>query len=149
MITDKNTLGFCVLCLLLLLLLSCFSCVRLCATPESIAYQAPPSLGFSRQEHWRSLVSPILLFTSISLLWSLRKAFLSLLAILWNFAFKWVYLSFSPLLFASLIFTAICRAYQVFWGLICIQFRETPLWKCNKTMGIKLDTELVPHCECT
>ena len=58
----------------------------------------------------RSLVFPILLFSSISLHWSLRKAFLSLLAILWNSAFKWVYLSFSPLLFASLLFTAICKA---------------------------------------
>ena len=46
----------------------------------------------------RSLVFPILLFSSISLHWMLRKAFLSLLAILWNSAFKWVYLSFSPLL---------------------------------------------------
>ena len=36
--------------------------------------------------------------------------FLSLLAILWNSAFKWEYLSFSPLLFASLLFTAICKA---------------------------------------
>ena len=34
---------------LLLLLLSHFSCVRLCATPEMAAHQAPPSLGFSRQ----------------------------------------------------------------------------------------------------
>ena len=41
---------------------------------------------------------------------SLKKAFLSLLAILWNSAFKWVYLSFSLLLFASLLFTAICKA---------------------------------------
>ena len=41
------------------------------------------------------------------LLW---KAFLSLLAIFWNSAFKWVYLSFSPLPFASLLFSAICRA---------------------------------------
>ena len=32
----------------------------------------------------RSLVFPILLFSSISLHWSLRKPFLSLLAILWN-----------------------------------------------------------------
>ena len=40
----------------------------------------------------------------------LRKAYLSLLAILWNSAFKWVYLSFSPLLFASLLYTAIFRA---------------------------------------
>ena len=38
--------------LLLLLLLSHFSRVRLCATPETAAHQAPPSLGFSRQEHW-------------------------------------------------------------------------------------------------
>ena len=37
----------------------------------------------------RSLVFFILLFSSISLHWSLRKAFLSLLAILWNSAFKW------------------------------------------------------------
>ena len=58
----------------------------------------------------RSLVFPILLLFSISLHWSLRKAFLSLLAILWNSAFKWEYLSFSPWLFASLLFTAICKA---------------------------------------
>ena len=36
--------------------------------------------------------------------------FKSLLAILWNSAFRWDYLSFSPLLFASLLFTAICKA---------------------------------------
>ena len=57
----------------------------------------------------RSLVFPILLFSCISLHWSLRKA-LSLLAILWNSAFKWVYLSFSPFPLASLLFSAICKA---------------------------------------
>ena len=46
----------------------------------------------------RSLVFPILFFPSISLHWSLRKAFLSFLAILWNSAFRCLYLSFSPLL---------------------------------------------------
>ena len=40
----------------------------------------------------------------------IEKAFLSLLAILWNSAFKWIYLSFSPLPFASLLFTAVCKA---------------------------------------
>ena len=45
------------LLLLLLLLLSCFSHVRLCATPETAAHQASPSLGFSRQEHWSGLPS--------------------------------------------------------------------------------------------
>ena len=34
------------------LLLSHFSHVRLCATPQTAAHQAPPSLGFSRQKHW-------------------------------------------------------------------------------------------------
>ena len=58
----------------------------------------------------RSLIFPILLFPSNSLHWSLRKAFLSLLAILWNSAFKWVYLSFSPLFFSSLHVSAICKA---------------------------------------
>ena len=36
--------------LMVMLLLSHFSCVRLCA-----AHQAPPSLGFSRQEYWSGL----------------------------------------------------------------------------------------------
>ena len=44
--------------ILISLLLSCFSCVRLCATPEMAAHQAPPSLGFSRQEHWSGLPFP-------------------------------------------------------------------------------------------
>ena len=58
----------------------------------------------------RSLVFPILLFSSVSLHWSLKKAFLSLLAILWNSAFRCLYLSFSHLLFTALLFTAICKA---------------------------------------
>ena len=44
----------------------------------------------------KSLVFPILLFSSISLNWSLRKAFLSILAIFWSSAFRCLYLSFSP-----------------------------------------------------
>ena len=44
--------------LLLLLLLSHFSRVQLCATPETAAHQAPPSLGFSWQEHWSELPFP-------------------------------------------------------------------------------------------
>ena len=37
-----------------------FSCVRLFVTPWSVAYQAPPSMGFSRQEHWGGLPFPSL-----------------------------------------------------------------------------------------
>ena len=43
---------------LLLLLLSHFIRVRLCATPQTAAHQAPPSLGFSRQEYWSGLAFP-------------------------------------------------------------------------------------------
>ena len=32
--------------------------VRLCVTPQTAAHQAPPSLGFSRQEHWSGLPLP-------------------------------------------------------------------------------------------
>ena len=43
------------LTLLLLLLLSHFSRVQLCVTPQTVAYQAPLSLGFSRQEYCSGL----------------------------------------------------------------------------------------------
>ena len=35
-----------------------FSCVRLFATPWIVAHQAPPSMGFSRQEYWNGLPLP-------------------------------------------------------------------------------------------
>ena len=34
------------------------SCVRLFATPWTVAYQAPPFMGFSRQEYWSGLPFP-------------------------------------------------------------------------------------------
>ena len=39
-----------------------------------------------------------------------EEGFLTLLAILWNSTFKLVCFFFSPLLFASCLFTAICKA---------------------------------------
>ena len=38
--------------------LSHFSCVQLCATLCTAAYQAPLSMGFSRQEYWNGLPFP-------------------------------------------------------------------------------------------
>ena len=35
-----------------------FSRVRLFATPWTVAHQAPPSMGFSRQEYWSGLPFP-------------------------------------------------------------------------------------------
>ena len=40
----------------------------------------------------------------------IKKTFLSLLAILWNSAFSWVYLFLSSLLFTSLLSSAICKS---------------------------------------
>ena len=34
------------------------SCVRLLATPWTAAYQAPPSMGFSRQGYWSGVPFP-------------------------------------------------------------------------------------------
>ena len=82
------------------------------------------------------LIFPILFFSSISLHWSLRKA-LSLLVILWNSEFKWVYLSFSPLPLASHLFSAIRKASSdnhfaflnvFFLGMVLISTSYTMLW---------------------
>ena len=48
---------------LLLLLLSRFSRVQLFATPWTAAYQAPLSMGFSRQEYWSGVPLPSLAVT--------------------------------------------------------------------------------------
>ena len=34
------------------------SCVQLFATPQTVAYQAPPTMGFSRQEYWSGVPFP-------------------------------------------------------------------------------------------
>ena len=56
--------------ILLVLLLSHFSRVQLCATPETAPHQAPPSLGFSRQEHWSGLPFPSPMHESAKWKWS-------------------------------------------------------------------------------
>ena len=37
------------------------SCVRLFVTPWTVAYQAPPSMEFSRQEYWSGVPLPSLM----------------------------------------------------------------------------------------
>ena len=46
------------MCVYIYIVLSHFSCVRLFATPRTAAHQAPPSMGFSRQEQWSGLPFP-------------------------------------------------------------------------------------------
>ena len=69
--TSLDGLGICFWALHnLLLLLSRFSRVQLCATPQTAAHQAPPSLGFSRQEHWSGLPVPSPMHESGKWKWS-------------------------------------------------------------------------------
>ena len=57
------------------------------------------------QFSWRFLVFPILLFSSISLHCSFKKALFSLLAILWTSAYRWVYFPLSSLPFLLFFFS--------------------------------------------
>ena len=83
--------------------------VRLLATPWTEAYQAPPSMGFSRQEYWSGLP-----FSSPG---DIPDPGIRPLAILWNSTFKWVnLLSFSPLPLASLLFLAIFLSAFLFFS---------------------------------
>ena len=52
-----------------------FSRVQLCATPEMAAHQAPPPLGFSRQEHWSGLPFPSTAALKISCTLPLQPSF--------------------------------------------------------------------------
>ena len=54
----SKVIQLCVCIYTYMLPLSRFSRVRLCATPETAAHQAPLSLGVSRQEHWSGLPFP-------------------------------------------------------------------------------------------
>ena len=53
-----------------------FSRVQLCATPRTAAYQASPSMGFSRQEHWSGLPFPSPMHESGKWKWSHCHAWL-------------------------------------------------------------------------
>ena len=59
-----------------------------------------------------------------------EESFLSLLAILWNSAFKWVYLSFSPLPFPSLISQLFVRPPQTTICLFAFLFLGDGLDHC-------------------
>ena len=89
----------------------------------------------------RSLVFPILLFSSISLHWSLRKASSSLLALLWNSAFKSVYFPFL-LCFLLLSFSQLfVRPLQWAVLLFCISFSLGWSWslspeQCHEPLSI-------------
>ena len=86
----------------------------------------------------RSLVLPVLIFSSISFHCSHKKAFLSLFASLWNSPFSWEYLSISPLrllLFFSQLFL---RPPQTKIFPSCISFSLGWFWSLVLVEGYKL-----------
>ena len=82
-----------------------------------------------------------------------QKVFLSLLALLWNSAFRWIHHSCAPLPFTSLLFSAMCKAssdnhlaflHFFFLGMVLI----TASSKCYKSPHIVLPalclSDLIP-----
>ena len=96
----------------------------------------------------RSLDFPILLLSSLHL--SRRKAFLSLLPILWNSAFRWLYLSFSPLPFSSFFSQLFVRPPQTNILPFCLSFSWGWSWyllpvQCHEPLLIVLQALYLSH----
>ena len=101
----------------------------------------------------RSLVLFFPLLSSISLHCLFKKPFLSLLAVFWNSAFSWVYLSLSPLLFASLLSSAIYKAssdnhfaflYFFFFEIALVTASHTMVRTCIHSSSGTLSTRSNP-----
>ena len=98
---------------------SVYSCHLFLISPTSV--RSIPCLSFIESIFaWNVTLVSLIFLRSRSLSHSIvflyffalitEEGFLiSLLVTLWNSAFKWVYLSFSPLLLASFLFSAICK----------------------------------------
>ena len=97
-------------------MLNCFVRIRLFVTLWIIACQVPLSMEFSRHS--------CVCLPSVCLLWI-------------NSTFKWVYISFSPLLFASLLFTFSCKASSTailpFWYLFLWMVLISVSWTMSWT----------------
>ena len=125
------------------------SILFLCFIEPIFAWNVPlVSLIFLK----RSLVFLVLLFSSISLHWSLRKAFLSLLPILWNSAFRWLYLSFFSFAFHFSSFHSYLKGLprQPF-GFFCISFPWGWSWslspvQCHEPPLLSSDTLSIRSC---
>ena len=57
------------------------SCVQLLATPWTAAHQAPPSIGFSRQEYWSGVPLPSPGWSLLPTIWRVLTCYFSLLFI--------------------------------------------------------------------
>ena len=97
----------------------------------------------------RSVVFPILLFSSVSLHCSFKKAFLFLLAIPWNCAFSWVYLSLSPLPVALFFPRLFVKPPQTITLPSCISFSLGWFWSVpglGRSPGVGNGNPLLSSC---
>ena len=91
----------------------------------------------------RSLVFAILLFSSVSLYYSFKKAFFSLLAVLWNSAFSSLYLAVLSYLWLLLIAWLFVKPPQISTLPFCISFHLGWFWsllpvRCYESPSIVL-----------
>ena len=136
----------------LLLNVFCFCYVHTTSIIYCAHHNMKYSLGiFNFLEDISSLSNSVVFLYFFALI--TEEGFLSLLAILWNSAFKWVFLSFSPLLFTSCLFTAICKASSDNQFAFCIYFSWGWSWSlppvlCPKPPFIDLQklclSDLIP-----
>ena len=105
------------------------SCVRLLATPWTAAHQAPPSMGFSRQEYWSgvplpSLIESLILFNSVNSV--VTSPILFLVLVTWVLPiFLFVYLA--KYLSSILLFWANCL-FHFFLFSHSVSFISTLFW---------------------
>ena len=107
--------------------------VRLLATPRTAAYQAPPSMGFSRQEYWSGvpLPSPIYMLRNIL---TCGKNILKVLFFLNNrihvYLFLYWYEMRSSMIWHHLKYIEYCKKYQI--ETIFNVYSRKVLWKKQK-----------------
>ena len=85
------------------------------------------------------------------LYWSLRKAFLPLLAILWNSTFKWVCISFSPLPSPHILTKSKCKYRERQKACIREQNTLRASWSCWKASTFEcrwMDFPSFQACAC-
>ena len=102
---------------ILLLLLSPFSHVQLFATPWTAAHQAPPTMGFSRQEYWSGLPFP-----SPTISQSLLKFIFIEFMMLSNHLILCHLIHLTPSMFPSL---------RVFSSELALNIRQPKYWSFN------------------
>ena len=80
-----------------------------------------------------------------------QEGFLSLLSILWNSPFRWVYFFLSPLPFVSLPFSAICNASSdnhfayLHFSPLWVDFVHDLLLQCYELLSIVLQAQCLPE----